>query len=88
MESIWASRSKLPLFPTIANDAIVDVAVIGAGITGIAAAYLLKQSGTRVALIERGTCASADTAATSAHLVTGQVHSDPAESPLAEVQTQ
>ena len=42
--------------------------VVGGGITGITAAWLLKQSGKRVALLERGRCASADTGHTTAHL--------------------
>ena len=50
------------------RDISVDVLVIGGGITGISAAYLLKQSGLTVALIERTGLATTDTGHTTAHL--------------------
>jgi glycine/D-amino acid oxidase-like deaminating enzyme/nitrite reductase/ring-hydroxylating ferredoxin subunit len=46
----------------------VDVAVIGGGLTGITAAYLLKQAGKTVALMDRRRLASVDTGHTTAHL--------------------
>jgi glycine/D-amino acid oxidase-like deaminating enzyme/nitrite reductase/ring-hydroxylating ferredoxin subunit len=46
----------------------VDVVVVGAGITGITTAYLLKKTGLTVALIERERVASIDTGHTTAHL--------------------
>jgi glycine/D-amino acid oxidase-like deaminating enzyme/nitrite reductase/ring-hydroxylating ferredoxin subunit len=46
----------------------VDVAVVGGGLTGITAAYLFKKAGVKVALVERGRCARADTGHTTAHL--------------------
>ena len=49
-------------------DVKVDVLIVGAGITGITAAYLLKKAGKRVALIERERVASIDTGHTTAHL--------------------
>ena len=42
--------------------------VVGAGLTGITAAYLLKQAGVRVALLERDRIAAGDTSRTTAHL--------------------
>jgi glycine/D-amino acid oxidase-like deaminating enzyme/nitrite reductase/ring-hydroxylating ferredoxin subunit len=41
---------------------------VGAGFTGITAAYLFRRAGKRVALLERYRAASADTARTTAHL--------------------
>ena len=58
----------LPAFPALDSDVSVDVVVIGAGITGLTAAYLLKQSGCRVALLERHKVGGTDTGCTSAHL--------------------
>jgi glycine/D-amino acid oxidase-like deaminating enzyme/nitrite reductase/ring-hydroxylating ferredoxin subunit len=65
--SYW-NETALPRFPKLDRDLDVDVVVIGGGITGITAAYLLKQAGRRVALIERDRCARVDTAHTTAHL--------------------
>jgi glycine/D-amino acid oxidase-like deaminating enzyme/nitrite reductase/ring-hydroxylating ferredoxin subunit len=46
----------------------VDVLVIGGGITGLTAAYLLATSGKRVAVVEREIVGSGETGNTSAHL--------------------
>lgn len=61
-------EEALPEFAPLANDLDVDVLVIGGGLTGITAAYLLKKEGVKVALIERQRCAAADTGHTTAHL--------------------
>src|SRR5258707_7343844 len=66
--SYWIDTGPMPRFPKLAEDLQVDVVVIGAGITGITAAYLLKKAGDTVALVERGRCASIDTGHTTAHL--------------------
>src|SRR4051812_29190917 len=66
--SYWIETGPMPRFPKLAEDLQVDVVVIGAGITGITAAYLLKKAGHTVALIERGRCAAIDTGHTTAHL--------------------
>lgn len=47
---------------------MVDVVVVGGGLMGITAAYLCKQAGLTVALVERGRCAAIDTGHTTAHL--------------------
>src|SRR3954464_7670229 len=67
-KTYWQQSVALPAFETLSRDGEVDVAVVGAGLTGITAAYLLKQSGAKVALIERARCAAADTGHTTAHL--------------------
>lgn len=64
----WLASGPMPQFDSIQNDIDVDVAIVGGGLTGITAAYLLKKAGARVALIERQRCASADTGHTTAHL--------------------
>lgn len=46
----------------------VDAVVIGGGITGVTAAFLLKQEGKRVALLEKERVGSGMTGQTSAHL--------------------
>src|SRR5438270_11867639 len=67
-KSYWLGSSTLPRFPRLSADVRVDVAVVGAGITGITAAYLLKKAGRSVALLERDRCAHVDTGHTTAHL--------------------
>jgi glycine/D-amino acid oxidase-like deaminating enzyme/nitrite reductase/ring-hydroxylating ferredoxin subunit len=67
-ESYWQSSATFPRFPSLSADLRVDVVIVGAGLTGITAAYLLKKEGVKVALLERATCAVADTGHTTAHL--------------------
>jgi glycine/D-amino acid oxidase-like deaminating enzyme/nitrite reductase/ring-hydroxylating ferredoxin subunit len=66
--SHWIESAPLPRFPQIERNLTVDVVVVGAGITGVTAAYLFKKEGYRVALLERGRCGGADTSSTTAHL--------------------
>ena len=64
---VWM-KEALPVFPALDRDLEVDVVIVGAGLTGITASYLLRQEGVRVALIERSRVAAADTGRTTAHL--------------------
>jgi glycine/D-amino acid oxidase-like deaminating enzyme/nitrite reductase/ring-hydroxylating ferredoxin subunit len=66
--SYWIDSAPLPRFPTLDRDVDVDVCVIGGGMMGITTAYLLKQAGRTVALLERDLLARADTGHTTAHL--------------------
>jgi glycine/D-amino acid oxidase-like deaminating enzyme/nitrite reductase/ring-hydroxylating ferredoxin subunit len=64
----WIDSAALPKFTKLDRDEAVDVAVVGAGITGLTAAYLLTLEGRRVAVLERERCAEIDTGHTTAHL--------------------
>ena len=66
--SYWMDSNPLPAFAALDRDLSVDVAVIGGGITGVTAAYLLKKAGKTVALIDRRRFASVDTGHTTAHV--------------------
>lgn len=66
--SHWQKTADLPRFPALGGDLTVDAVVIGAGVTGITAAHLLKQQGLKVALVEREQCGGVDTSRTTAHL--------------------
>ena len=64
----WTESTRLPEYSPLDRDLRVDVVVVGGGITGITAAYLLKRTGRTVALLERGRCVGVDTGHTTAHL--------------------
>jgi glycine/D-amino acid oxidase-like deaminating enzyme/nitrite reductase/ring-hydroxylating ferredoxin subunit len=64
----WIDTTPLPRFPKLERNESVDVIVVGGGIAGLTAAYLLTLDGRRVALLERDTLAQVDTGHTSAHL--------------------
>ncbi len=66
--SYWIDNSPAPRFSALKEDIAVDVLIVGAGITGITAAYLLKRAGCNVALVERDRCLSHETSYTTAHL--------------------
>ncbi|HKY22220.1 MAG TPA: FAD-dependent oxidoreductase [Vicinamibacterales bacterium] len=66
--SYWIDSTPAPRFSALKEDIAVDVLVVGAGITGITAAYLLKRAGCHVALVERDRCLSGETSYTTAHL--------------------
>jgi glycine/D-amino acid oxidase-like deaminating enzyme/nitrite reductase/ring-hydroxylating ferredoxin subunit len=64
----WIESAPIQKFPRLQRNINVDVVVIGGGVTGITVAYLLKKSGSTVALIERERVALMDTGHTTAHL--------------------
>lgn len=51
-QSYWISSVKFPQFEHLNGDVDVDVAIVGGGITGIASAFMLKQTGLKVAVLE------------------------------------
>jgi glycine/D-amino acid oxidase-like deaminating enzyme/nitrite reductase/ring-hydroxylating ferredoxin subunit len=63
----WSSAS-FPPFAQLDADTDADVVVVGAGITGLTAAYCLAAAGRTVIVLDRGRCATGDTGHTSAHL--------------------
>src|SRR5215510_14579291 len=68
-ESYWqATTQSTARFPALSQDLEVDVVVIGGGLTGITAAYFLKNAGVKVALLERNRFGCCDTGHTTAHL--------------------
>ena len=64
----WIDSAPIQKFPKIQRNVNVEVVVVGAGVTGITTAYLLKIAGLMVALVERERVASIDTGHTTAHL--------------------
>ena len=64
---VWADVT-LPKFGRLTRSDKFDVVVVGGGITGLSAAYFLKQAGQNVCLLERGRLGQGDTGHTTAHL--------------------
>jgi glycine/D-amino acid oxidase-like deaminating enzyme/nitrite reductase/ring-hydroxylating ferredoxin subunit len=64
----WIDSTSLPRFPRFEHNGHADVVVVGGGITGLTAAFLLARAGRSVALLERRRVATVDTGHTSAHV--------------------
>jgi glycine/D-amino acid oxidase-like deaminating enzyme/nitrite reductase/ring-hydroxylating ferredoxin subunit len=67
-ESLWFDTTPAAAFPRLDQDLQVDVLIVGGGITGLTAAYLICKTGRSVALVERGTIGNRETGHTTAHL--------------------
>jgi hypothetical protein len=67
---LWLERADTD-YPGLAGDLAVDFAVIGAGITGATAAYLLARAGRTVALLESSRVCFGATGYTTAKLTVG-----------------
>lgn len=72
-ESYWLASTEQRSFEKLTADLNVNIAVIGAGITGITTAYLLAKEGKEVALLEAGKILNGTTGYTTAK-VTAQHH--------------
>jgi len=64
----WHDSSHVSRFRALDRDLRVDVAIVGAGITGLTAAYLLKRAGQKVAVVDRDRVGGVDTGHTTAHV--------------------
>ncbi|PLT35966.1 FAD-dependent oxidoreductase [Bacillus sp. V5-8f] len=65
-EPYWRDFVALPAFPKLKQDIETDVAIVGGGITGITAAYLLSKEGINVVLIDAGEILNGTTGHTTA----------------------
>ena len=62
-ESYWRQAyPKKALYPRLNQDMEADTIIIGAGITGLTTAYLLKQSGLKVVVLDKATVGGGTTA--------------------------
>lgn len=64
-KSYWKEAHAQSLYPQLLEDIEVDVAIVGGGVTGLTAAYLLKQSGLTVAVLEKNLIGSGTTGGTT-----------------------
>lgn len=67
-DSVWEASKGLLRPEGLAEDVRTDVCVIGAGITGMTAAYLLARQGRSVTLVDAGPIGGGETKNTTAHL--------------------
>ncbi len=68
--SYWLDSAERTKFPSLKKDVAVDVAIIGGGIAGITTAFILKNQGFKVALIEANRIVGDVTAGTTAKITT------------------
>ncbi|WP_234121966.1 FAD-dependent oxidoreductase [Clostridium hydrogenum] len=52
LKSYWIASTKSTNYPSLKEDIKVDVAIVGGGIVGITAGYLLRGQGIKVAILE------------------------------------
>ncbi|HEX8143305.1 MAG TPA: FAD-dependent oxidoreductase [Pyrinomonadaceae bacterium] len=66
--SLWLATTPATHYPQLPGDISVDVAILGGGIAGISTAFLLKQAGLSVAVIEAARIAARVTGNTTAKI--------------------
>lgn len=67
-QSFWIESTSSSNYPMLNGDLTVDVAIVGGGIVGLTAAYLLTQAGKKVAVIEAKQIATGVSGHTTAKL--------------------
>lgn len=68
MNTFWSQAGTVQRFPALEQDIKRDIVVIGGGIAGILASYLLTEQGRQVTLLEAGTLYCGTTRNTTAHI--------------------
>jgi glycine/D-amino acid oxidase-like deaminating enzyme len=67
--SCWFGNLDAPTeFEKLNDDITADVAIVGAGISGMTTGYLLSKAGKKVAILDDGFIASGETGRTTAHI--------------------
>lgn len=66
--SLWIAEGELRARPTLATDLTADVCIVGAGISGLTAAYLLAREGRSVVVVDDKPPGGGQTGRTTAHL--------------------
>jgi glycine/D-amino acid oxidase-like deaminating enzyme/nitrite reductase/ring-hydroxylating ferredoxin subunit len=67
-QSYWTASVDIPEFPKLTTDMVADVVIVGAGITGITAGYLLSKEGKKVVVLEAGRILHGTTGHTTAKI--------------------
>ncbi|MCH5197374.1 MAG: FAD-dependent oxidoreductase [Oscillospiraceae bacterium] len=68
MESYWLAGAPLPRFNKARGDERTDVLIIGGGLAGILTAFLLKESGVKTIVAEKGRIFSGESGRTTAKI--------------------
>ena len=66
--SVWAATADTPSQNPLSKDMEADVCIVGAGIAGMTAAYLLAKEGKLVVVLDDGPIGGGQTGRTTAHL--------------------
>jgi glycine/D-amino acid oxidase-like deaminating enzyme len=64
-KSLWREAYQSSIYPSLDGEIEVDVVIVGAGITGLTSAYLLKQAGFTVAVLDKDTVGGGTTGRTT-----------------------
>lgn len=67
-ETLWRDTAHIPKFKPLTEDLNVDAVIVGGGITGISAAYLLAKEGLKIALLEADNLLNGTTGHTTAKI--------------------
>ena len=67
--SLWIDTTPATSHLSLRGELEADVAIVGGGITGITAAYLLARAGKSVILLEKGRIVMSETGHTTAHII-------------------
>lgn len=67
--SLWTATAQIPANPPLPGDTETDVCVVGGGIAGLTAAYLLAKEGRQVLLIDALDVGAGETGRTTAHFM-------------------
>jgi len=67
-KSLWQRTPSARQYPALHGRQEVDVVIVGAGLTGITAAYCLKRAGQRVAVLDQHHVGAGETGHTTAHI--------------------
>lgn len=65
-QSYWKEKQSQPAFSSVESNVSTDILIVGAGIVGVTAAYLLAKEGANVTVIEGSSIASGTTGFTTA----------------------
>jgi len=67
-KSFWQWTEDRPKPPSLLEDAMAKVCIVGAGIAGLTTAYMLNRAGQSVIVLDDGPVAGGETCRTTAHL--------------------